>query len=309
MQSSDDPQSVPQAAVPTRKPAIALMGEFSAGKSTLSNLLIGARALPVQVTATQLPPVWIAYGDAPPVREDLNGATHPVDLHRIEDIPVAETRCVRIHRKAQLLSLCDIIDMPGISDPNMESEVWERVLPSADAVIWCTHATQAWRQSEAAVWDMVPAELQSRSLLLLTRFDKITGAEDRRRVLRRVERETEDLFAKIFPISLTDALAAGDDRDAWAKSGAEAFTQALIDLVQDLSATMGSSAADADAGVHAASTGVDGAFLAREADADADETPAMAENVTVLPRRVMPVRPTVHGSPRRDRPEAGSRPA
>jgi len=33
-----------------RRPRIALMGEFSAGKSTLSNLLLGARPLPEKVT-------------------------------------------------------------------------------------------------------------------------------------------------------------------------------------------------------------------------------------------------------------------
>ena len=46
-----------------RRPRVCLMGEFSAGKSTLSNLLLGAEALPVNVTATQLPPVWISEGD------------------------------------------------------------------------------------------------------------------------------------------------------------------------------------------------------------------------------------------------------
>ena len=46
------PVSKPQ---PVRRPRVALMGEFSAGKSTLSNLLIGKSALPVNVTATQLP--------------------------------------------------------------------------------------------------------------------------------------------------------------------------------------------------------------------------------------------------------------
>ena len=43
-----------------KRPRVALMGEFSAGKSTLSNLLIGRAALPVNVTATQLPPVWMS---------------------------------------------------------------------------------------------------------------------------------------------------------------------------------------------------------------------------------------------------------
>ena len=31
-----------------RRPRVGLMGEFSAGKSTLSNLLVGGNALPVQ---------------------------------------------------------------------------------------------------------------------------------------------------------------------------------------------------------------------------------------------------------------------
>ena len=52
--------------VAQNRPCVALMGEFSAGKSTLSNLLIGTEALPVNVTATQLPPVWLSRGtDAP----------------------------------------------------------------------------------------------------------------------------------------------------------------------------------------------------------------------------------------------------
>ena len=37
------------------RPRIALMGEFSSGKSTLLNLLIGEALLPTKVTATELP--------------------------------------------------------------------------------------------------------------------------------------------------------------------------------------------------------------------------------------------------------------
>ena len=52
----------------------------------------------------------------------------------------------------EILNLCDIVDMPGISDPNMDADVWRNMLHLADSIIWCTPATQAWRQSEAAVW-------------------------------------------------------------------------------------------------------------------------------------------------------------
>nr|WP_300975939.1 dynamin family protein [Yoonia sp.] len=69
---------------PPRKPRIALMGEFSAGKSTLSNLLLGARPLPEKVTATRLAPVWMSYGDTPAYRVLVDGSTEPVSLDQLE---------------------------------------------------------------------------------------------------------------------------------------------------------------------------------------------------------------------------------
>jgi len=223
----------------TRKPRIALMGEFSAGKSTLSNLLIGSTPLPVKVTATQLPPVWIAYGDEDPFLEDLDGNIHPVDLNELDIVDPDETRVIRIFLKSDMLELCDLIDMPGISDPNMSPERWEPILDQADGVIWCTHATQAWRQSEAATWASMKPELYSKSLLLLTRYDKLLNEVDRQRVLKRVNRETKDMFAGCFPISLAEAVAAKDDREKWENSGAEAFSERLVEILNQLANTLG----------------------------------------------------------------------
>lgn len=229
------PLPAEQIADETRKPRFAIMGEFSAGKSTLSNLLIGTPALPVKVTATQLPPVWISYGDQPAYRVAVDGTESPFDFNDLSDISLEDTMCLRVFHKSDALELCDLIDMPGISDPNMASEVWERALHLADGVIWCTHATQAWRQSEAAVWSTVNPDIYAKSLLLLTRIDKIMSERDRLRVARRVEKEVSGLFAGVFPISLTDAIEAEDDHDLWQKSGAEAFAIAMIDIVETMS--------------------------------------------------------------------------
>jgi len=228
-----------------RKPVLCLMGEFSAGKSTLSNLLIKTSALPVNVTATQLPPVWISKGDETPYRVALDGQEFDIDLENLADVTVEDTRYIRIFHDADLLDLCDLIDMPGISDPNMDADVWQRVIPHADAVIWCTHATQAWRQSEAAVWAMLPPDLYKKSFLLLTRMDKILSDRDRMRVVKRVGRETEGLFNELFPISLTQALAAGEDLEKWSASGAEDFLGALIELLNSIAVSDGDNFGDA----------------------------------------------------------------
>jgi len=229
-----------------RRPRIALMGEFSAGKSTLANLLLGEARSPVKVTATQLPPLWYVHGTGPMVRVDLYGDEHALGDEGLEAVSIAETSHVRVPVEAEVLELCDILDLPGISDPNMAPEVWGRGLDVADGVIWCTHATQAWRQSEAAVWEGVDPALFPRSMLLLTRIDKIASPRDRERIAARVRREAEGMFRAVFPISLTEALAAGDDPEVWAASGAEAFADALLEVVQALAREIAAGNAPAD---------------------------------------------------------------
>jgi hypothetical protein len=217
-----------------RKPRIALMGEFSAGKSTLSNLLMGVRPLPEKVTATRLSPVWMSYGNDTPYRIDIDGTTEPVSIDHLEDIPVQSTRAIRLFLEVDILEVCDLIDFPGISDPNMSSDVWERMLTEVDAVIWCTHATQAWRQSEAAVWDTMPDAVRDHSILLITRFDKLTTDRDRSRVIKRVARETATQFSGLYPVSLLQAIAAGENQDLWNESGAGPFVQRLIETIEIL---------------------------------------------------------------------------
>ena len=217
-----------------RKPRIALMGEFSAGKSTLSNLLMGARPLPEKVTATRLSPVWISHGTKDPYRVGVDGTVEPISIDHLEDIPVEDTRYIQIFVESDILEVCDLIDFPGISDPNMSSNVWERMLTEVDTVIWCTHATQAWRQSEAAVWDEMPQTVRENAILLITRFDKLTNEKDRSRVVRRVSKETKGQFGGIFPVSLLQAIQAGEDHALWDASGAGPFTEYLIEMVETL---------------------------------------------------------------------------
>jgi Dynamin family len=232
-----------------RKPRIAIMGEFSSGKSTLCNVLLGARPLLEKVTATQLPPVWLSYGSAPAYVEALDGTRHPLDIADLAQVPLEGTEHVRIFLNCDMLKYCDLIDMPGISDPSMSPEVWERMAHLADGVLWCTHATQAWRQSESGVWATFPEALRASSLLLVTRFDKIIGESDRMRVLKRVAAETHGQFAGFFPISLTQAMQAGDDQDKWVASGGYAFTNALFDLVYRLGESDAMEQTEAEAAV------------------------------------------------------------
>ncbi|MDX5400824.1 MAG: hypothetical protein LPJ93_00335, partial [Rhodobacterales bacterium] len=60
---------------------------------------------------------------------------------------------------------------------------------------------------------------------------KILSENDKAKVLKRVRQETDGLFADVFPMSLVQAMTAGDDEGKWQESGAQAFTDALFDLI------------------------------------------------------------------------------
>ncbi len=221
----------PKAPTKTRKPRVALMGEFSAGKSTLANVLLGAAPLPVRVTATRLPPVWISHGAGAAVMVDHDGKETPVAPEDIASVPLETTRLLRLQQEAAILELCDIIDMPGISDPNMPPSVWQSLIEEVDHVVWCTHATQAWRQSEAAVWQMFGEDLPGASLLLVTQIDKLRNDRDRGRVLARLRKETGSFFRDVFGVSLLQAVDANEDLEAWQTSGAGVFVERLVELL------------------------------------------------------------------------------
>ena len=285
---------------PKAKPRIAIMGEFSAGKSTLCNLLLKAKPLPEKVTATRLSPVWMTKGPGHHCRVTIDGEKELIGLDELNDIPVEETRYIQLFLDADILEHCDFIDFPGISDPNMDAEVWERVLVEADAVIWLTHATQAWRQTEAAVWETVPEKVRKNSVLLITRFDKLVTELDRRRVVGRVTKEAGPDFDAVFPISLIEALEGMNDYDRWQASGAEDFMEHMVELMGRLANQReakedGKTSAQADAAPEAPAKTPE-IRLAGPAKPVVEEAPAQPK---IVPRRV---RPAAAGGMRRERP-------
>ena len=222
-----------------RRPSVALMGEFSAGKSTLMNFLIEEDLLPTRATATELPPVWLTYGRRKAHWVDSDGGAHQLDLAEIRSVPMT-SRFIRIHATAEILEHCDIIDTPGISDPNLAVESWRYVAGQANMVLWCTSATQAWRETERSAWLSLPERLRRDSILVVTRADKLLTEADRDKVRRRLLRETEGLFASIVFMATHDAvqakaeLAADAETPLWTESGAAALLDSLAERFESI---------------------------------------------------------------------------
>ncbi|MEW2915622.1 dynamin family protein [Ruegeria sp. ANG10] len=219
-----------------RKPIFALMGEFSAGKSTLMNFLLRSHALPTQVTATQLPPVWFSWGKGSAYVQRHDGSRENITLDQLDTVGVNDVQFVRIFLESDILEAVDLIDTPGISDPKISSDVWRRAVGQANGVLWCTHATQAWRETERATWVSLPERLQHNSLLLVTRAD-VLGQKDRQKVLRRVNREAGHLFNRSILFSARDAITARDksgDAEMWARSGGGKMVDSFLEITEQI---------------------------------------------------------------------------
>ncbi|WP_050603914.1 dynamin family protein [Ruegeria sp. 6PALISEP08] len=219
-----------------RKPVFALMGEFSAGKSTLMNFLLRTQTLPTQVTATQLPPVWFSWGDRAPYIKRHDGSVETIELDDLESIGVNDAQFIRVFLEADILEAVDLIDTPGISDPKISTDVWQRAVGQANGVLWCTHATQAWRETERATWVSLPERLQHNSLLLVTRADAL-NLKDRQKVLRRVNREAGHLFNRSILFSARDAIVARDktgDAEMWSRSGGGKMIDSFLEITEQI---------------------------------------------------------------------------
>ncbi|MEM1236215.1 MAG: hypothetical protein AAGI10_04530 [Pseudomonadota bacterium] len=192
----------PYSELPKRIPRLALMGEFSAGKSTLANLLLGTPVSPVMATATQLPPIWYRSGIGSALVKRGSGDV-PFDFASINQTDMTEVHLIYHRLGARILSVAEVIDFPGTADPNMDLAVWKALIPQLDMVFWCTPAHQAWRQSEAALWEEMPEALKKRSALLVTRMDQVLTETAKARLLHRLRQEVENEFAAVLPVSLT----------------------------------------------------------------------------------------------------------
>ncbi|MEL6522476.1 MAG: dynamin family protein, partial [Pseudomonadota bacterium] len=221
------------------KPVMALMGEFSSGKSTLANLLLGRALLPEFVTATNLPAVWLTYSET----EFNYGLTHDgrletVELEALSDDVREQYILLHLGVPSDLLLKVDMVDTPGTSDPKLQKEANAFLAPYIDFVVWCSSAIQAWRKTEKTAWLKFPDRLRTNSQLILTRADKVRSKRDLQKVLKRVSRETDGLFQSVLPLDTPTAMhLAQSDVDLessieWKDSGGHALWLALDQSIE-----------------------------------------------------------------------------
>lgn len=179
-----------------RPPCIVLLGESNAGKTTLANRLIGDGLLPTSVIANTRFPLLVRHDDCISVNAVTTACEFlPLDTGAMPD--PARIAMIEVGLPSHHLLDYEILDTPAEMPL---SAIWE--LPRIGPLrlpVWCTNATQAWKESERRAWLAMGQARRRRGVLAVTRLDRVLDDEQRRRLTERLERETGHLFAAMVP--------------------------------------------------------------------------------------------------------------
>ncbi len=193
--------------------SIAVMGEFSSGKSSVVNALLGEVIAPMGVlpTTTTINLYRRGPGGGARVhyRDGRLGLLAPGDiapfLHGLDDVEASRVRYVEIERNASFVGDTTIVDTPGLNalDPYHE-KVAREFLAEADAIIWVFSATRGSTASES---DIV-SELRDdgRSVLgVLNKVDTLRGDEVEE-LVSYVREQLGDALLDVVPVSAKAAI-------------------------------------------------------------------------------------------------------
>jgi len=186
---------------------VAIVGEFNAGKSSLANLLVGIDILPTAVVPNTRFPTLLYYAAAPEVFAVMAAGKR---IAISADVPPQDGSVVRLDAglPSHRLHAAELLDLPGLADPRFESSPADLVPHDVDAVIWCTVATQAWKESERAAWFQLAPRLRRRGLLAVTHRDLLGNRQDEAEVMARLRRLVGAEFRDMVMVSNVSGLQA-----------------------------------------------------------------------------------------------------
>ena len=221
-------------------PRVLIAGEFSAGKSTLANMLVGANLIPTSVLASNIPPVEFSHGASGQAHAAWWDTRVDVTFDTLDfpGLAAVEPDYIGLSTPSPLLEKVRLADTPGTGDPAMLVDMMHSVAQHSDVLIWCTNAVQSWKESERRTWSELPERLRKHAILLVTHMDLPAIRKGRQRVLDRLTRLAGADFAQIIPFSAPQAAKAivdgtVSDPEQWRDSGGEALVDQVLSLAED----------------------------------------------------------------------------
>lgn len=227
---------------------LAIVGQFSRGKSSLMNALLGAEKLPTGILPLTSVITTVTYGEREKVLIQREGWAFPqeIPLNQLQKFvtqsrnPGNEKRVVlaEVQLPNELLRLgVHFVDTPGIASAiTANTRTTRQFLPEIDAAILVTSFESPMTETEVKFLREVREHVRT-VFIVVNKLDLATEV-DREGVLTAVRgavgNEFSDSRPEVFAVSARLALQAkqNDSRAELAKSGFPALEEALLEFLR-----------------------------------------------------------------------------
>lgn len=185
--------------------SIAVVGQFSSGKSSFLNAILGEDILPTGVVPVTAKPTFIKYAPNLMLKASFNDGRE--EYHDIKElrafvdqrVSLKDVAYLCIYSPNELLKSVSFIDTPGLnSRSDADTMQTKQILKEVGALIWISLIDNAARKSELDELCLIPSSIFS--ICLLNQKDKLSDLEVKN-VLEHAKTTYGSYFSDILAIS------------------------------------------------------------------------------------------------------------
>lgn len=190
---------------------VAIIGQFSSGKSTFLNALLGQEILPSGITPVTAKVCEITYGEE--VRLEIHYKNNvimnkPVSyLEEVDEVENLKIAFYKLFVPLELLKVVSFLDTPGFNSQNeSDTETTNNILESVDGIIWLTLIDNVGKNSEKEILQTHVKRYSHKSLCVLNQKDRLKNEKEIETSIEYAKRAFDGFFEEVIAISAKQAL-------------------------------------------------------------------------------------------------------
>ena len=198
---------------------VAIIGQFSSGKSTFLNALLGDEILPSGITPVTAKVCEIVYGENLALEVLYkNGEVIKKELTFLELVDEMENLKIshyKLYAPLPLLKEVSFLDTPGFNSQNeSDTETTNAILESVDGIIWLTLIDNVGKNSEKQILQTHISRYANKSICVLNQKDRLKNQGEIDTSIEYAKSAFSGFFEQTLAISAKmalDSIKRGDE--------------------------------------------------------------------------------------------------